>query len=1213
MMSDVIRVLYVDDEPNLLVIGKLFLEESGNFMVTSSQSASEAIRLIEQESFDAIVSDYQMPGMDGLKFLEHVRLRYGTIPFILFTGRGREEVVIKAINHGVDFYLQKGGNPEAQFAELILKIRQAVQRHKAETDLAKSEANLQAIIANTNDIIASYDPEVRLLVYNQAASETYRSIFGIELHPGLCTLDLFPESMRGFWNANNERALAGESFSIEFNLPMTSGQERFFESSFNPIRKDGVGVGFSTFTRDITERKRAETELRAAYEQISATEEELRGQLDMLVKNEKDLRESEERYRLISENTADVIWTLNYKTGKFTYVSPSVQKLRGYTTEEVRTQTIAEALTPESMETVNRLIQEGIAKRKPGDTSHHITTNLIDQPCKDGSVVSTEVVSTLVFDEQGNPVEIFGISRDITERKRAETALLHQSATLSILNGIISTANKADNLPQLLNSILDESLHMLDFDAGGIYLVDRSTRIANVVHSKNLPEEFLAEIQPLPIDKKPYDTLFIKTEPIITENYAQIAPDRSKKYGFVSMASIPLLSKGVVIGALNVASKRRQVISEEEKQTLISISRELGSTIERMAAEEEVRRSAKNLETLFNSIDEMVFVLDMQGNILAVNDTVQKRLSYTSEELIGTNVLQLHVPERRDEALIIVQGMIAGTIDSCPVPVFAKDGSRIEVETKVTRGWWNGNEALIGVSRDITERKVAEERLHAEHELVVALASKDLLTDVLPLCLATAIHLSGMDSGGIYLVSETTGDIELTFSSGLYDEFVKETSHIRADSDSARLVLTGRPIYSQHLMLGVPLTGARAQEKLRAIAVIPILSKERVIACFNIASHTRDTVPEESRIILESIAALIGNGIARFVAEEATRTSEERYRALFEGAAEGILVADIATEKFLYANTAISRMLQYSKEELTAMGLKDIHPVKDIDFVRKEFQALAHGDKKLATDIPCLKKDKTVLYAEIVTSTIVIDNRLCNVGFFTDITGRRLTEDTLRRVNQKLNIISHLTRNDITNQIFVLSSYLDLTKNQLAGQDRIIETLQKGVRSIQSIHETIEYSKDYQDMGAKPPIWQNLKMAMLFGLSHISLGKIQHSLETENLEIFADPLLEKVCQRLFENSVKHGDHVTRIRIWHTVTPDGATIFFEDDGIGIPHEKKEQIFLRSEGPNTSMRSLIFVGEILDITGIKIRETGEPGKGVRFEIMVQKGGYRFCKEP
>jgi two-component sensor histidine kinase len=195
---------------------------------------------------------------------------------------------------------------------------------------------------------------------------------------------------------------------------------------------------------------------------------------------------------------------------------------------------------------------------------------------------------------------------DITRLKDTEAALQRKTKTLTILNDIISTANKADDLPELLNSILNESLRILDFDAGGIYLVDPGTRTARLVHSKNLPEEFLAEIRAIDIDRKPYDTLFTQNTPIITEHYEQINPAQSKKYGFHSMASIPLLSKEMAIGALNVISTRRYEISEEEKQTLFSVGRELGSTIKRMAAEEEVKKSSNNLEILLKEIHHRV-------------------------------------------------------------------------------------------------------------------------------------------------------------------------------------------------------------------------------------------------------------------------------------------------------------------------------------------------------------------------------------------------------------------------------------------------------------------------------------------------------------------------------------------------------------------------------------------------------------------------------
>jgi CheY-like chemotaxis protein len=130
-----IRILYVNDEPTHLELGKLFLEQSGDFTVKTSPSAREAIRIFGQERFDAIISDYQMPEMDGIEFLVEIRTYFGPIPFILFTGKGREEVVIQAINSGADFYLQKGGDPGAQFVELSHKIQQAATQRREEEAL----------------------------------------------------------------------------------------------------------------------------------------------------------------------------------------------------------------------------------------------------------------------------------------------------------------------------------------------------------------------------------------------------------------------------------------------------------------------------------------------------------------------------------------------------------------------------------------------------------------------------------------------------------------------------------------------------------------------------------------------------------------------------------------------------------------------------------------------------------------------------------------------------------------------------------------------------------------------------------------------------------------------------------------------------------------------------------------------------------------------
>jgi PAS domain S-box-containing protein len=149
-----ISLLLVDDEPALLELGQIFLERNPGITVTTADSADSALRELEKNRFDAIVSDYQMPEMDGIAFLQEVRRRSWTLPFILFTGKGREDVVINALNSGADYYLQKGGDPRPQYAELAHKVRRSVEQRRGEMELKRKHAILRAILAASPNGIA---------------------------------------------------------------------------------------------------------------------------------------------------------------------------------------------------------------------------------------------------------------------------------------------------------------------------------------------------------------------------------------------------------------------------------------------------------------------------------------------------------------------------------------------------------------------------------------------------------------------------------------------------------------------------------------------------------------------------------------------------------------------------------------------------------------------------------------------------------------------------------------------------------------------------------------------------------------------------------------------------------------------------------------------------------------------------------------------------
>jgi PAS domain S-box-containing protein len=157
---------------------------------------------------------------------------------------------------------------------------------------------------------------------------------------------------------------------------------------------------------------------------------------------EERLRASEARYRLIADNTSDVIWTMDVASSRITYVSPSVGRLRGYSPEEVLTQSLGDILTPESYGQVTSLLAERAAALESGDESARTAAAEMDLTCKDGSVVATELVATLLTDARGHVTDVVGVSRDITQRKKAEAALRQSEERARLLADMLERSSQ---------------------------------------------------------------------------------------------------------------------------------------------------------------------------------------------------------------------------------------------------------------------------------------------------------------------------------------------------------------------------------------------------------------------------------------------------------------------------------------------------------------------------------------------------------------------------------------------------------------------------------------------------------------------------------------------------------------------------------------------------------------------------------------------------
>ncbi len=170
-----ISILYVDDAEELHEPFRIFMESAGSFKVHTCSSSAEALARMAGGEYRAIVSDFQMPGMDGIELLRKLRSGNDTTPFILFTGKGREEVAINAINNGADFYLQKGGDPVSQFAELSHFLKAAVSSREAEIEIAETKDQLSSLFDGTSDAVMLFDREGRVVRVNNA----FEQMFGV--------------------------------------------------------------------------------------------------------------------------------------------------------------------------------------------------------------------------------------------------------------------------------------------------------------------------------------------------------------------------------------------------------------------------------------------------------------------------------------------------------------------------------------------------------------------------------------------------------------------------------------------------------------------------------------------------------------------------------------------------------------------------------------------------------------------------------------------------------------------------------------------------------------------------------------------------------------------------------------------------------------------------------------------------------------------------
>ncbi|MEF8771405.1 PAS domain S-box protein [Halodesulfurarchaeum sp.] len=389
-----IMVLFVDDEPGLPKLAARNLEAGDDrLQVVTARTVKDAQSLLEGEPVDCIVADYDLPGQDGIDFLQAVREDDADLPFILYTGKGSEEIASEAITNGVTDYFRKRRQAD-QWAVLSNRIRNAVELHRSQAALEKRREKLQTYEAMVHSMVESaciYDEDARFEIVNENLAEWYgasrEELEGTQSNLVHQIRDQFEGDPYEDLYEGRRSKLEGE---LEGDFPGHGGA--VLEYKLSPLRVNGSIEGVVGVTRDITERTRRREELEQAFEE----------------------------YRDLFNGMNDMAWVLD-TDGDFLAVNDAAVERLGYSREELlsmRPQDIDDRLYPED---IRQLIE-----MMPADEIQVFETV---HKTKDGTEIPVEISSSLIT-YRDEPA-ILSIGRDVSSRKEREQRLEQFASVVS--------------------------------------------------------------------------------------------------------------------------------------------------------------------------------------------------------------------------------------------------------------------------------------------------------------------------------------------------------------------------------------------------------------------------------------------------------------------------------------------------------------------------------------------------------------------------------------------------------------------------------------------------------------------------------------------------------------------------------------------------------------------------------------------------------------
>ncbi|MGA3191305.1 MAG: PAS domain S-box protein [Candidatus Bathyarchaeia archaeon] len=1225
--NKLIRVLHVDDELGFLKIAKQCLEMQGPFHVDTAGSVGEALNKLKETEYDAVVSDYQMPGKDGLEFLEMLRKNGNTIPFVMFTGKGREEVAVKAWSLGADHYVNKTGDPETVYCELAHCLRSTVEKHFAEAQMKETVQKLQTIYQNAVEGISYVDAEENIVYANKA----FAGIVGYEQDQlaGMSLRRLADDENWARIENETNRRRQGESSRYEVEFRRSDGTVRNTLISGAPLLDhDGRFVGTIGIVLDITEQK----------------------------KTKEAIKESEERFKSIFESVDDGLIYLD-TTGRIIEINRKAVEFFGGSKEELLGKHFTKiGIFPiKEMPTLTkRFVDILLGKRTILD---------ITIKNKKGQAIPLECSASLSKAYDKSTIAV--VARDMTERRERERLLRereekYRSLVEQSMQGIVIAQGSIPHMvfanfamSKILGYSVEELLSLSPQQTIGlVHQDDRELffgRFKDRLEGKPVPPQYEVrgirkdgtivwlELSSARIEyggQPAVQAIFTDiTERKKTEEEAFAERDRLETVTRSIGAGLAIISKDYrTLWANDVLKK---IFGDVEGKICYSVYnqrssicpgcgvREIFEAGKAKVVHEQVGKDVDG-KTVWSEITATP-VKDRDGNITAVLELVvpiterkkaeeqKNRLAYDLNERAKELRCLYGISKLVETSRITLDGILQGTTNLLPeawqypeitgARVVLEDQEFVTSNFKETR-WRQQSEINVqGRSAGFVEVCYLEEKPD--------IAEGPFLKEERMLIDAVAERLGR--------IIERIRTEECLKSSnerlGIMFENAPDAYYI---SDLAGHFIDGNRVAEE-------MTGYRKDELIgKSFLQLGLLSKKQIptaVKLLALNSLGKSTGPDElvlnrkdgTWVVVEirTVPTKIGDktvvlGIARDVTErtkiqKTMAENQAKFKALFVGSPEaGVFldgdfhVADI--------NPRFEELFGYSLAEIKGKHINDaVVPSDKLKEARsldcQAIQGYAHRNTWRR------RKDRSLVPVSVSVAPIIIEDRLAGyIGIYKDISELRNTQKKLETMNEKLRVVGGLTRHDVRNKLSLITGNIYLTKKKLVDHPDVLGNFNDMQSACEQIVRIFEFAKDYERLGIEELGFVNVETTVDKAVSLFSdLKGLRIVNECHGLTVLADSLLERFFYNLIDNSLKYGEKLTKIRIYYEKSESQLKLIYEDDGVGIPKDAKTKLF--TEGFTTGKGSgygLYLIGRIMEVYGWTINETGTHGKGAQFTI-------------